>query len=81
MGENLTDQLRDALRKHVMRTGQTYYAVAKACGIGTASIYRFRNSTRGLSHAAMGRLAFHLTLQLQKVQLLPSKLGGHAAPR
>lgn len=64
---NLQDVIREELADHVSRTGQTYYAVARACRIEPAGIYRFRDSKRGLQAKAFDRLAGYLRLALRKV--------------
>ena len=56
----LTEQLRWYLRHHE----ETPFDVAKATGIGSSTLYRFLNDTRGLSHDATDKLAKHLKLRL-----------------
>ena len=56
----LTEQLRWYLRHRE----ETPFDVAKATGIGSSTLYRFLNDTRGLSHDATDRLAKHLKVRL-----------------
>lgn len=60
MPPTLTDKIRRTLAQHVKRTGESYHAVARACRIQPASLYRFRDRTEGLGLSALDRLGAHI---------------------
>ena len=56
--------LTESLRWFLRHADETPFDVAKATGIGSSTLYRFLNDTRGLSHDATDKLAKHLKLRL-----------------
>ena len=73
MTPTLSDQIREALKMHVWASGESYYAIAKACGVSTAQLYRFRDGTRFLQEKSLNRLGQYLRLTVRQPQRFRSK--------
>ncbi len=73
MPPDLIDQIRQALKGHVKETGKSYYAIARACGIDSGNLTRFRDGNRGLSMSGLNRLAKYLRLYVIRAVVLRSR--------
>ncbi len=62
----LPKTISEQLRWHILRSGESTYALEKATGVSNASVGRFLRGERGLNTASVDALCAHLGLKLAR---------------
>ena len=58
------DRITAGIRRAILASGQSRYAIAKASGVSEAALSRFMSGERGLTTATLDRLADVLGLEI-----------------